>query len=136
MYCGISLKWDYVGRTVDISMPGYIKKKLQEYKHLWITKAQTCPYTPEPKKFGKETQAPLPPDASPRLDARGIKKVQNIVGSILYYARAVDMMILMALSSIAVDQTRATEKMMSRCTQLLDYLSGNANATVRFHDRT
>jgi hypothetical protein len=32
------------------------------------------------------------------------------MGSILYYARAVDMTILMALSSIAVEQTRAMEK--------------------------
>ncbi len=24
LYCRISLKWDYVGCTVDISMPGYI----------------------------------------------------------------------------------------------------------------
>jgi hypothetical protein len=133
LYCGISLKWDYIGCTEDILMPGYIKKKLQECKHFRTTKAQTCPYSPEPKKFGMEAQAPLPPDASPRLDARGIKKVQKIVGSILYYARAVIMTILMALSSIAVEQTGAMEKTMSRCTQLLDYLSGNANATVRFH---
>jgi hypothetical protein len=34
LYCGIALNWDYVNRTVDISMPGYIKKKLQEYRHL------------------------------------------------------------------------------------------------------
>ena len=34
LYCGITLEWDYVGRTVDISMPRYIKKKLQEYMHL------------------------------------------------------------------------------------------------------
>jgi len=26
LYCGITLEWDYVGRTVDISMPGYIRK--------------------------------------------------------------------------------------------------------------
>jgi hypothetical protein len=70
---------------------------------------------------------------SSRLDARGIKKVQKIVGSILYYVRTVAMTILMAHSSIAVEQTQATEKTVSRCTQLLDYLSGNVNATVRFH---
>ena len=29
LYCGITLKWDYVKRTLDISMPGYIKKALQ-----------------------------------------------------------------------------------------------------------
>jgi hypothetical protein len=26
MYCGITLKWDYVAHTVGLSMPGYIKK--------------------------------------------------------------------------------------------------------------
>jgi hypothetical protein len=34
LYCGIKLDWDYVGRTVDISMPRYIAKKLQEYNHV------------------------------------------------------------------------------------------------------
>ncbi len=33
LYCGISLDWDYINQWVDISMPGYIKKKLQEYGH-------------------------------------------------------------------------------------------------------
>jgi hypothetical protein len=28
LYCGIMLKWDYVVCTVNISMPGYIKKKI------------------------------------------------------------------------------------------------------------
>ncbi len=55
------------------------------------------------------------------------------MGSILYYARAVDMTVLMALSSIAVEQTRAMEQTMRRCKQYLDYLSANANATVRFY---
>jgi hypothetical protein len=123
LYCGITLEWDYVNRTVDISMLGYIKKKLQEYEHVMLKKLQTCPYSPEPKQFGTEAQAPLPPDSSPTLDKKGIKRVQQIVGSILYYARAVDMTVLMALSSIAMDQTKATERTMSRCTHLLDYLA-------------
>jgi hypothetical protein len=45
-----------------------------------------------------------------KLDAKGIKHVEKIVGSILYYAWAVDMTVLMALSSIAVKQTKVTEK--------------------------
>jgi hypothetical protein len=133
LYCGITLVWDYVRRTVDISMPRYIKQKLQEYEHIRHKKLQTCPYSPEPKRFGTEAQAPLPPNALPRLDAKGIKQVQQIFGSILYYARVVDMMVLMALSSIAVEQTKATEITMSRCTQILDYLSGHLNATIPFH---
>ena len=43
LYCGISLDWDYVNRWVDISMPGYIKKKLQEYEHAMPTRLQRCP---------------------------------------------------------------------------------------------
>jgi hypothetical protein len=77
LHCGIMLKWDYVGRTVDILMPGYIKIKLQEYKHIMPKKLQTCPYSPEPKKFGTEAQAPLPNDSTPKLDKNGIKRVQK-----------------------------------------------------------
>ncbi len=132
-YCGIMLEWDYLGRTANILMLGYIKMKLQEYEHIMPKKLQTCPYLPEPKKFGMEAQAPLPHNSTLKLDAKGIKRVQKIVGSILYYAWAVDMTVLMALSSIAVEQTKATEKTMAQCTQLLDYLSGHADAKVRFH---
>jgi hypothetical protein len=40
------------------------------------------------------------------------------------------MTVLMALSSIAVEQTTATEKTMKRCHQLLDYLATNFEAKV------
>jgi hypothetical protein len=133
LYCGIKLEWDYVGRTVDISMPGYIEKKLQEYKHVKSKAIQNCPYTPAPKQFGSEAQRPLPPDSSPRLDKKGIRRVQQIVGSILYYARAVDMTVLMALSTLAIEQTKATEKTLSKCFQLLDYLAHHSHAKVRFY---
>ncbi len=126
------LEWDYIGRTVDILMPGYIKMILQEYKFIMPNKLQTCPYSPEPKIFGTEAQAPLPPDLTPKLDAKGIKCAQKIVGSILYYAQAVNMAVLMALSYIVVKQMKATEKTMEQCTQLLDYLLGHAGAKVRF----
>jgi hypothetical protein len=130
--CRIQLDWDYGNRTVDISMPGYVKKKLQEYGHVMKSWIQMCLYSPEPKIFGTEAQAPLPPNKAPKLNGKGIKRVQQIVGSILYYARAVNMTILKALSLIAVEQTNATEKTMARCTQLLDYLLHNANTKVLF----
>jgi hypothetical protein len=94
---------------------------------------QTCPYSPEPKKFGADVQTPLAIDSSPLLDKKGLKQVQKIVGSILNYARAVDMTVLMALSAIAVEQTKATAKTMVRCIQLLDYLARNLEAKVRYY---
>jgi hypothetical protein len=84
-------------------------------------RVQTCPYAPEPRKFGTKAQAPLPPDTSPKLDAKGVKRIQQIMGRILYYAHAVDMTVLKTLNSIAVEQTKAIEQTMAQCIQLLDY---------------
>ena len=106
LYCVITLGWDYNMRYVDISMPGYIKKKLQEYGHVVPNRLQSCPYAPEPKKFEATAQAPAPPNDTPKLNDAGIKRVQKIVGSILYYARAMDMTVLMALGSIAMEQQK------------------------------
>ncbi len=75
-------------------------------------KIQGCPYAPKPKKIGTEAQASFPQDNTPKLDKKGIKQVQQIVGSILYYAQAVNMTVLMALSTIAVDQMKATKEQL------------------------
>ena len=42
------------------------------------------------------------------------------------------MTVLMALSSIAVEQTKATEQTMGRYIELLDYLATNLQAMIRY----
>ena len=42
-----------------------------------------------------------PKDDSKQLDEKGKQQIQQVVGSILYYGRLVDLTILMALSEIA-----------------------------------
>ncbi len=49
LYCGMTLEENYVNCNLDISMPGYIKKNLREYKHVMAKRLQTCPYSPELK---------------------------------------------------------------------------------------
>ena len=44
------------------------------------------PITPEPKQFVTQAQSPLELDNTPSLNKKGIKRVQQIAGSILYYA--------------------------------------------------
>jgi hypothetical protein len=90
-------------------MPGYIKKQLLKYKNI-MQCIQHCPYLPEPKKYGADAQSPLPSDETRKLTDAEIKQVQKIVGSILYYARAVDLTVLMAFSTIASEQMKGTEK--------------------------
>ncbi len=67
LYCGITLDWNYAAKTLDISMPGYIKKQLVKYKHI-MRRIQHCPYSPEPKKYGADAQSPLPTDETRKLN--------------------------------------------------------------------
>jgi hypothetical protein len=74
----------------------------------------------------------MPPDGSPPATAAETLRIQEIVGSILYYARAVDMTVLMALSTIASKQAVATKQTISNTEQLLDFLATHPEATMRF----
>jgi hypothetical protein len=100
LYCGITLKWDYLKHTLNISLPGYVKKQLLKYNHIML-RTQHYPYALEPKIYGANAQSPIPHDNSQKLTDNEVKKVHQTVGCILYYARAVDMTVLMALSIIA-----------------------------------
>ena len=85
------------------------------------------------RKFEKDAQDPLHKDDSPRLDDNQIKCIQQVVEGILYHARAVDLMVLMAFSSIASEQAVGMENTKECITQLLDYLAMHPNAKVQFY---
>jgi hypothetical protein len=93
---------------------------------------QHCPHSPSPKQYGTKAQAPIPVDISPKLLPEQIKEIQRVIGSILYYARAVDITVLMALSSIAIEQANGTTSTMAKAKQLLDYLATYPDTTIRF----
>ncbi len=97
-----------------------------------LKKPHHCPYTPAPTQYGTEAQAPLPAEISPKLSDNKIKVIQRVVGSILYYARAVNTTVLMALSSITSKQTRGMMNTMAKAKQLFDYLPMHPDATIGF----
>ena len=113
-------------------MPGYIQNVLQKYKHRMPTKPQHCPYAAPPKQYGAKAQSPLPVDMSPKLNPDEIKEIQRVISSILYYACAVDITVLMALSSIAIKQSKGTTSTMMKAKQLLGYLATYPDATISF----
>ena len=45
-------------------------------------------------------------DTSPVLDPGGIKRIQAIIGALLYYARAVDNKLLVALSTLGTQANK------------------------------
>jgi len=62
----------------------------------------------------------------------GKKRVQQIVGSFLYYAWAVDPTILMALSEISSQQSAPTENTMKWVNQFLNYMWTHPDAIIRY----
>ncbi len=97
-----------------------------------LTKLQHGQYAPAPKQYGAKAQAPLPIDFSPKLSPAEIKEIQREIGSILYYAWAIDITVLMALSSIAIKQSKGITKMMEKAKQLLNYVTTYPDTTIRF----
>eukprot|EP00804_Cyclotella_cryptica_P014738 CCRYP_021242-RA/>CCRYP_021242-RA protein AED:0.23 eAED:0.23 QI:0/0/0/1/1/1/2/0/599 len=132
LYCGIHLDWDYNNRTLDISMPRYINKVLQQFQHPIPSPPQHGPYKPYPKKYGAAAQDPIPTDDSASLDAAGLKRIQQIVGALLYYVRAVNNTILLSLSAITSEQAHPTQLTYKHCHQLLDCCASHPDAIVRF----
>ena len=61
-----------------------------------------------PVSYGAKAQLTPKANASERLDEHRKRCIQKIVGSLLYYARAVDNKLLVALSTIAARQSYAT----------------------------
>jgi hypothetical protein len=67
------------------------------------------------------------------LDKAGIKYVQQVAGTLLYYGRAVDTTILPALSSIASEQAAPTERTREKVKQLLDYCASQEEAIITYN---
>ena len=79
-------------------MPGYIDKLRARYKHEMPNRPQHSPYKAPPKVYGKAAQDTIPDDITAKLDGKRVKAIQQVVGGVLYYARAVDSTVLPALS--------------------------------------
>ena len=126
------IDWDYKKGDVHISMPGYVEQALVRFKHQRPLKPQHQPYPHVPPKYGAKQKFPEHEDASPLLDKAGKKSVQEVRGTLLYYARAVECTILAALGSIATQQSAPTENTMKKINQLLDYAATHPDAAVTF----
>jgi hypothetical protein len=133
LYCGITVKWDFLNRTAELSMPGYVQAALDEYQHQAPRRAQHAPHRHQPKQYGAKSQLVDPPDESPPLDPAGRQYIQKVVGKLLYYGRAVDSTLLVALSSLASQQATATENTRTAIKHLLDYCATHPNATLKYH---
>jgi hypothetical protein len=70
---------------------------------------------------------------SPTLAPAGKKNIQQVVGALMYYARAVDPTLMTDISSLASQKSIATEDTDAKLVQLLNYCATHPNAKLRYH---
>jgi hypothetical protein len=131
LYCGLTLKWDYTKRIVDMSLPGYVARALHRFQHPQPNRNQHSPHAWIAPSYGAKQQLTIPSDTTDSLEPPEVTRIQEIVGTLLYYARAVDSTMLVALGSLAA--AKNTQAKAQAITQLLNYCTTKPEATVRFH---
>ena len=131
-YLGLTLDWDYEKREVHLSMLDYVPDALVRFQHQAPRKPQHQPYPHVETTYGAKQQFAADDDTSPLLNAADKKFIQEVVGTFLYYARAVDATMLPALGSIATQQSKPTENTMKKVKQLLDYAATHPDAIITY----
>ena len=132
-FCGLDLTWDYVNGWVDIAMDGFVQKTLKKLLFQPANRKQHAPHKWSEPTYRHNHQFAPPPDSSDLLSKKETIHVQRVVGSFLYYARAIDNTIITALNEIASMQARPTKNTNDKITMLLNYLNTNPNAKICFY---
>ena len=90
-------------------MPGYIKKAVVRFGHTPPDKPQLQPHPHTLPAYGATIQYAKRIDQSSKATKEQQKYIQQVIGVLLYYGRAVDSTILVTLSSLASAQAAPTE---------------------------
>ncbi len=122
-FAGIKINWDYVSQHCCISMLGYIDNLLIKFKHPMPSKPRRLPYKCMPIVYGAKAQLTPEADRSELLNDHRKHQVQEIIGSLLYYAQAVNNKLLVALSAIAAHQSCVPVTTEQAVHLLLDYIA-------------
>ena len=88
-YIGLDLDWDYIARTVTLSMDGYVIEALAELKHLTPKQHYHGPSKMERPDYGAKIQY-VKEDTTEKLSPALVNYVQRVVGKFLYLGRAID----------------------------------------------
>ena len=130
LFCGIKLKSDYQNRTVDLSMPVYTTKLIQNYLHPIPKKTEHQLHYHVHPQYGTKVQLIEPGYEIPLLQPDNITELRQIIRAILHYARAVDVTLMTTLNELASAQSKGIQANMQATRKLMDYCHTHSDATI------
>ena len=97
---------------------------------VWRSKMPSpSPYTPP--QYSKKVQLAKVDESEP-MNNKQTKLLQQVCGTFLYYARAVDCTMLHALNDLATKVNNGTQQTAKAITHFLNYCAANPDAKVTY----
>ena len=124
---GLNVQWDFPSKRVHIDMKSYVKDLLLSLNWPMPKKSQQSPFTATPIAYGQKTQFTPDKDTMAPLSPECLKRFQNIIGSLLYHAQAVNKKLLVALIAISARQAKAMLHTEQLVKTLLNYVATYPN---------
>ena len=130
-YIGLHILHDLIKHTITISIPDYVTKAITRFApHLLTTRGSRAPMRYHPVVYGPHVTEALEEDHSPALDDTRRRRLQGIIGTFLYYARALDITAAFPVAKLAsLPHTEHTEELAHH---FLSYMVAHPNACVVF----
>ena len=129
-YLGLTINWNYNRGYVDILIPEYATKALEQLQHPNPKRPQYAPHFWTVPAYVKRLKMAPAPNESDLPDKENTKKIQSIVGTLLYYARSVDTAMLQEINEISRVKSKPTKDTDTKASMLLDYASTYQNAAI------
>ena len=113
-------------------MPRYVHKALHRFQHILRGGKGYSPHTCAPIQYGQNIQYADPLDTAEYLSDKETTLVQQVCGTFMYYAIAIDKKILPELSDTSSEQPKATTNTAKQVAKLLNYLASNPQAEIQY----
>lgn len=119
-YLGFTVEFDDLAQTVSLSMPEYVPKMLARFYPDTVLRGAASPAVYTPPDYGNRVQH-VAVDNSPALTPAEIHRLQEMIGSLLFYARAIDNTMLTAVNHVSSDQAKPTQQVLSAAHRIMQY---------------
>ena len=116
-------------------MDNCMEKIRAEYDHPNPKKSQLSPHKNCEINYGANNQYMPNFDDSTNFYNKGIKRVQSILGALLYYARFINTKFLVSLCDNGSQQAAATENTKEAIDQLFNYVTTYPNDDITYQAR-
>jgi hypothetical protein len=120
--------------TIAISMPNYIAKAIRRFNIGDLTKKYNSPGRCNGKTYGAQVQT-TEIDRTEPINEERRKVIQQIVGVILFYARAIDYTMLVEVNKLSSKQAKPTVQVEEDAVQILRYAATWPTASLVYKNQ-